>query len=117
MYGARPEPCAGVHTLRPPTAEECAELEQCLQETAETITAIAAHQAKGARRAGAVERNRDGVVVLPDLLPGDKNACFTSRGGPSQGQSQGTWAQSSVRTCVLRAGNGFGMHQQCRLLA
>ncbi len=46
MYGAPAVTRAlnlarGVHTLRPPTAEERAEL----QETAETITAIAANRA------------------------------------------------------------------------
>ena len=43
----------GVHTLRPPTAEERVELEQCLQDTAETITAIAANRARARRRGGA----------------------------------------------------------------
>jgi hypothetical protein len=73
MYGAPAVTRAlnlarGVHTLRPPTARS-APSSQCLQETAETITAIAANRANWARRAGAVEH---GVAVLPDLLPGDK---------------------------------------------
>ena len=103
MYGARPEPCAGVHTLRPPTAEECAELEQCLQETAETITAIAAHQAKGALRAGAVERNRDGVVVLPDLLPGDK-CMFSASGGQAKARGRSRAFVPGPATVLARIG-------------
>ena len=62
----------GVHTVRAPTAEERAELEQCLQQTAATITGIAARRANTARRSKAIDRNIAGVAVLPELLPGDK---------------------------------------------
>ena len=62
----------GVHTVRAPTAEERIELEQCLQQTAATITGIAARRANTARRSNATDRNIAGVAVLPDLLPGEK---------------------------------------------
>ena len=79
----------GVHTLRPPTAEERAELEQCLQDTAETITSIAANRANGARRASAIERNRNGVAVLPDLMPGEKCMFYQpASGGLAKGRGR-----------------------------
>ena len=62
----------GVHTVRAPTAEERTELEQCLQQTAATITGLAARRANTARRSNAIDRNIAGVAVLPDLLPGEK---------------------------------------------
>jgi hypothetical protein len=47
-------------------------LSMCLQQTAATITGIAARTANNARRSKAIDRNIEGVAVLPDLTPGDK---------------------------------------------